>query len=117
MAIINNSDLTQNTPIEHVFDTTIPEDSVLASIKATCPKHGDVTAATLFTTYTTIDKNGKAIQHQNMFCIQCLSEYLQELQQQGKIQTLELTRIYSKKEQEQEQEQEQKPEKATEQTN
>jgi hypothetical protein len=94
MAIINNSE--KEIPVEHVIDNKVPEGMKLAAIKATCPKHGDVTAATLFTTYTTIDLEGKAVQHQNMFCIQCISEYLQKLQKAGEIQTLELKRIYAK---------------------
>ena len=84
--------------VEQPIDQKLPEGAVLTGIKATCPKHGDVTAATLFLTYTTINKDKQAIQHQNMFCIRCLSELLQEFQAQGKIQKLEVERQYMKKE-------------------
>jgi len=74
--------------------TEIPEGKILSHVELHCSKHDDITKGSIFLSYTTRQKEGKTIQHQNFFCVQCLSELLAEFAEQGKIGKLQMVRVF-----------------------
>lgn len=63
----------------------IPEGKELANARVLCEHHGDITDSAFFFSYQTKTKEGKTVSHNNVFCIPCISEYLEKLQTNGEL--------------------------------
>jgi len=72
----------------------IPEDKILDHVELHCSKHGDITKGSIFASYTTKKEDDKTMQHQNFYCIQCLTELLNSFTEQGKIGKLQMVRVF-----------------------
>jgi hypothetical protein len=95
--VLDKSDESVKEAAAHLPTNDIPEGKILDHVELHCDKHDDITKGSIFLSYTTQTKEGKTIQHQNFFCVQCLTELINEFAEQGKIGKLQMVRVFRDK--------------------
>jgi|SRR5574344_498915 hypothetical protein len=73
------------------LEKSVPEGMEVVGEKILCDKHGDITQASIRLPYT-VYEDGKPVLYKQFICLQCLSEVLAKLQEDGKMGKLQLER-------------------------
>lgn len=76
----------------------VPKGKVLKDFRFFCPKHGDITNASIAIKSDYIKPDGTQVISPNVFCIACLNEYLEKLQQEGFFPTIAVVPVIGENE-------------------